>query len=151
MSQFFLISQNLHFPLFLKEPKVLGRQEGPRRICNLFAYVVHAEFLSSGITWIFSHYTVKPVFKTTWEIGTHWELRTATSVHSRIHYVKMDLRNKTTSEFRTVFLSLLGVPNSQVSLYNVFSCKIYQHNTVHHKSIVNLSNPEILWRENPWH
>ena len=25
-------------------------------------------------------YTVKPVFKTTWEIGTIWELRTVTSV-----------------------------------------------------------------------
>ena len=29
----------------------------------------------------------------------------------------MDLRNKTTSEFRTVFGSPLGVPNSQVPLY----------------------------------
>ncbi len=29
----------------------------------------------------------------------------------------MDLGNKTTSEFRTVFDSPLGVPNSQVSLY----------------------------------
>ncbi len=29
----------------------------------------------------------------------------------------MDLRNKTTSEFRTLFLSPLGVPNCQVSLY----------------------------------
>ncbi len=29
----------------------------------------------------------------------------------------MNLRNKTTSEFRTVFGSTMGVPNSQVSLY----------------------------------
>ncbi len=29
----------------------------------------------------------------------------------------MDLRNNTTSEFRTVFDSPLGVPNSEVSLY----------------------------------
>ncbi len=29
----------------------------------------------------------------------------------------MDLRNKTASEFRTLFLSPLCVPNSQVSLY----------------------------------
>ncbi len=56
--------------------------------------------------------TVKPAIKTTWEIGTPWELRTATSVPSCIHYVEMDLRNKTTSEFRTVFDSPLGVPNS---------------------------------------
>ncbi len=34
----------------------------------------------------------------------------------------MDLRNKTTSEFRTVFLSPLGVPNSQVSLYLIKRC-----------------------------
>ena len=33
------------------------------------------------------------------------------------HYIEMDLRNKTTSEFRTVFDSPLGVPNSQVPLY----------------------------------
>ncbi len=36
-----------------------------------------------------------------------------------IQYTEMDLRNKTTSEFRTVFHSPLGVPNSQVSLYIV--------------------------------
>ncbi len=64
-------------------------------------------------------HTVKPVFKTTWEIGTPWELRTATSVPRCIQYVEMDLRNKTTSEIRTVFLSPLGVPNSQVALYIV--------------------------------
>ncbi len=29
----------------------------------------------------------------------------------------MDLRNKTTSEFRTVFDSPVGVPNSRVPLY----------------------------------
>ncbi len=61
--------------------------------------------------------TVKPVFKTTWEIGTAWELRRATSVSGSIHYIEMDLRSKTTSEFRTVFDSPLGVPNSQVPLY----------------------------------
>ncbi len=37
-----------------------------------------------------------------------------------MQYVEMDLRNKTTPEFRTVFLSPLGVPNSQVSLYIAF-------------------------------
>ncbi len=46
--------------------------------------------------------TVKPVFKTTWEIRTTWELRTAISIPRSIHYIEMDLRNKTTSEFRTV-------------------------------------------------
>ncbi len=56
--------------------------------------------------------TVTPVFKTTWEIGTTWQLRTATSVPRYIHYIEIDLRNKTTSEFRTVFDSPLGVPNS---------------------------------------
>ena len=58
--------------------------------------------------------TVKPVFKTTWEIGTTWELRTAISVPRYIHYIEIDLRNKTTSEFRTVFDTPLGVPNYQV-------------------------------------
>ncbi len=41
---------------------------------------------------------------------------TAISVPTTIQYVETDLRNKNTSEFRTVFLSPLGVPNSQVSL-----------------------------------
>ena len=65
---------------------------------------------------------MKPVFnmfKTAWEIGTTWELRTATSVHRPIQYIEIDLTNKTTSEFRTVFHSPLGVSNSQVSLYMV--------------------------------
>ncbi len=61
-------------------------------------------------------HTVKPFFKTTWEIGTTWELRTATSVHRSTQYIEIDLRNKTTSEFRTVFHSPLGIPNSQVPL-----------------------------------
>ncbi len=61
--------------------------------------------------------TVKPVFKTTWEIKTTWELRTATSVPRSIHHTEMGLRNKTSSEFRTVLYSPLGVPNSQVPLY----------------------------------
>ncbi len=34
-----------------------------------------------------------------------------------IQYIEMDLRNKTTSEFRTVFHSPLGVSNSQIPLY----------------------------------
>ena len=50
-------------------------------------------------------------------MGTTWELRTATSVPRSIHDIEMDLRNKTTSEFRTVLDSPLGVPNSQVPLY----------------------------------
>ncbi len=54
--------------------------------------------------------TVKPVFKTSWEIGTTWELRAATSV------IEMDMGNKTTSEFRTVLDSPLGITNSQVSI-----------------------------------
>ncbi len=60
---------------------------------------------------------MKPVFATTWEIGTTWELRVATSVPRSIQYTEMDPRNKTTSEFRTVFRSPLGVPNSQIPLY----------------------------------
>ncbi len=54
-------------------------------------------------------HTVKPVFKTTWEIGTTWELRAATPVPRSIQYIEMDLRNKTTSEFGTVFHSPFGV------------------------------------------
>ncbi len=34
---------------------------------------------------IWNKYTVKPIFKTTWEIGTTWEIRTATSVPRHIH------------------------------------------------------------------
>ena len=34
-----------------------------------------------------------------------------------IQYTEMNLRNRTTSELRTVFRSPLGVPNSQVPLY----------------------------------
>ncbi len=41
-----------------------------------------------------SLYTVKPVFKTTGEIGTTWELRTVTSVPRHIQYIQTDLRNK---------------------------------------------------------
>ncbi len=61
--------------------------------------------------------TVKPVLESTGEVGTSWELKTATSVPMPIQYIEMDLRNKTTSEFRTGFHSALGVPISQVSLY----------------------------------
>ena len=67
-------------------------------------------------------YTVKPIFKTTWAIGTAWGLRTAVSVPRSIQYIEMALRNKTTSEFRTVFDSPLGVPNSQVLLYIDAAC-----------------------------
>ncbi len=69
--------------------------------------------------------TVKTVFKTTWEIGTAWELRAATSVPRSIQYIEMDLRNKTTSEFRAVFDSPLGVPNSQVPLYIVVGQQLH--------------------------
>ncbi len=75
------------------------------------------ERIDVGIFFTVNTHTVKPSIKTTWEIGTPWELRTATSVPRSIHYIAMDLRNKTTSEFRTVFGSPLGVPNSQVPLY----------------------------------
>ncbi len=69
--------------------------------------------------WIICNmYTVKPVFNTNREIGTTWELRAPTPVTRPIQYTEeMDLGNKTTSEFRTVFHSPVGVPNSQVSLY----------------------------------
>ncbi len=60
------------------------------------------------------HCTVKPVFKITWKIGTTWELRTVTPVPMPVQDMKMDLGNKTTSEFRTVSHSLYGVHNSQV-------------------------------------
>ncbi len=50
-------------------------------------------------------------------MGTTCELRAATSVPRPIQYTEMDLKNKTTSEFRTVFHSPVGDPNSQVLLY----------------------------------
>ena len=75
------------------------------------------------VSWTYNIYTVKPVFKTTWEIGTTCELRAATSVPT------VDLFNtqKWTweirpSEFRTVFHSRMGVPNSQVPLYWIYKC-----------------------------
>ena len=70
-------------------------------------------------------YTVKPVFKTTWEIGTTCELRTATSVPRSFQHIEMDLRNKTTSEFRTVLDCPLAVPNSQVPLYTKLYTRIH--------------------------
>ena len=42
---------------------------------------------------------------------------TTTPVPRPIQYKKMELRNKTTSELRTVFRSPLGIPNSQAPLY----------------------------------
>ncbi len=45
------------------------------------------------------------------------EMRTATSVLRPIQYIEIDMRNRTAPEFRTVFHSPLGVPNSQVPLY----------------------------------
>ena len=50
------------------------------------------------------------VFKTTWEIGTACELRTATSVPCPIYYIELDLRNKTSLEFRKFFSQSLGCP-----------------------------------------
>ncbi len=96
-----------------------------RNKARLKAWIVSARIkIKNKFHRIFSDYhistvlfTVKPVFNTTWEIGTTWELRPATSVARPIQHIKIDLRNKTTSELRTVFDSLLGVPNSQVPLY----------------------------------
>ncbi len=48
---------------------------------------------------------------------------------SPIQYMEMDLRNKTTSEFRNVFHSPLGVPNSQVSLY-IHDIEVYYHRDI---------------------
>ncbi len=45
----------------------------------------------------------------------------------------MDLRNKTTSEFRTVLDSPFGVPNSQVSLYIVIGNGILHVHGLLHK------------------
>ena len=42
----------------------------------------------------------------------------------------MDLGNKTTSEFRTDFDSPLGVPNSEVSLYNFIQPIIKYHDVM---------------------
>ncbi len=81
---------------------------------------MHREETSHG-GWYYSPVnktcTVKSDFKTTWEIGITWELRRATSVPRPIQYKEINLRNKPTSEFMTVFHSPLGVPNSQVPLY----------------------------------
>ena len=57
------------------------------------------------------------------EIETAWELRIATSVPTRVQYMDIDLENKNTSEFRTVFCSHLSVLNSQVPLQIKFETK----------------------------
>ncbi len=75
--------------------------------------------------------TVKPAFyRPSLEIWTTWELRPATSVPRPIPYIEIDLRNKTTSEFRTVFPSPLVVINSQCSLYLkraylIWTCSVF--------------------------
>ncbi len=104
------------------------------RLCRCLYIMVNYRSCSScscisPLRYFILSYTVKPVIKTTWEIGTPWELRTAASVRSRIQSVEMDLRNKTTSEFSTLFLNPLGVPNSQVSLSLIHVCteKTYFH------------------------
>ncbi len=61
--------------------------------------------------------TVKPVFKTTCEIGTTWILGPDTLISSPIHHMEIDLGNKTTSEFRTAFHRPSCGPNSQAPLY----------------------------------
>ncbi len=64
--------------------------------------------------------TVKPVFKTTWEIGTTWELRKATSVPRSIHYIEMDLKIRplqNSGQFLTVpWVSL--IPRFHCILHN---------------------------------
>ncbi len=87
---------------------------------------------------------MKPVFKTTWEIGTTWKLRTVTSVPRHIQYIAIDLGYKTTSEFRTVFHSPLDVPNSQVSLY------LYSQNTLFYQ--IRVSAGTVYCAANlPWY
>ncbi len=54
----------------------------------------------------------------------------------------MDLRNRTTSELRTVFHSRLGVPNSQVPLYMVYKAGNWQprlENEKHSKVLLRMS------------
>ena len=63
--------------------------------------------------------TVKPVIKTTLEIGTPWELRTATSALEVYSVHRNGPEKKTNSEFRTILGSPSGVPNFQVPLYMV--------------------------------
>ncbi len=87
--------------------------------------------LEWSFCWGFIVFTVKPVFKTTWEIGTTWELRTTTSVPRLIQHihVEMDLRNKTTSEFRTVFHS------PWVSIIPRFHCIFHTKQNLHFRVI----------------
>ncbi len=68
-----------------------------------FAAAQPALLVVEGISRLW--YTVKPV----WEIGTTWELRAATLVPMPIQYIEVDLRNKTTYEFRS-FSQSLGCP-----------------------------------------
>ena len=71
------------------------------------------------------------------------ELRAATWVPSSIHYMEMGLR-KATSEFRTVFHSPLGVPNSQVSLYSQFHSRARQWENEVEQASTRMSWPG-LW------
>ncbi len=71
------------------------------------------EFWSKQVIYKFSElvYSETCLYDHLRKIGTTWELRTATLVPRSIHYIEIDLRNKTISEFRTVFDSDgLGCP-----------------------------------------
>ena len=92
--------------------------------CVVYVMLISSTIVCLWVTVRRKTNTVKPVFKTTWEIGTTWEIRPSTSVPRSIHYIVMDLRNKTTSEFRTDFHSPLGVPISQVPLYNATNARV---------------------------
>ncbi len=64
---------------------------------------------------------VLPLFKPAREIGKTWELwiATCTSAHNPPLVINIDMRVKATLEI-SFFFSLLGVPNFQVPLYNVY-------------------------------
>ncbi len=118
---FILISLNV----FQAEPPCAGMRMWRHRLRNGLPFLRRTYHLCSEITfWHWKHlcklavFTVRPVFKTTWKIRTTWELRSTTSVPIPIQYIiVMVLRNKTTTEVRTVFDSPLGVLTSQLLLY----------------------------------
>ena len=71
--------------------------------------------------------------KTTWEIGTAWLLRTATSVHNPIYYVEMDLTNIRPPQNSGQFFTVPWVSYCQGSLYLHV---LYTYVVIH--SILNL-------------
>ena len=111
-------------PLIIQHPVCVFYQW---LILSSLGFYQHKKYMVTNVWSIFPVALVQwnlRMFATTWEIGTTWQLRTATAVPKSIQYTEMDLRNNTTSEWRTVFHSPLGVPNSWIPRFHCIPLKL---------------------------